>query len=125
MPTSSVDRLIPGCTATFQRVLSSLRDLLRTQYVARTGNWRARARLGAIAQRPPSVAAALDAVARRWPDAHSDSPEDPVFVLAAGGRTGSRGGQRGLMTSGQIVIWGEPYCHGQIVQGLAQQVLAF
>ena len=71
------------------------------------------------------MAAALDAIARRWPDAHSDSPQDPVFVLAAGWRSGSTWVQRGLMTSGQIVIWGEPYCHGQIVQGLAQQVLAF
>ena len=94
-----------------KRVLSPLRDLLRTQYVARAGNWQARARLRAIAHRPPSMAAALDAIAHRWPDAHSDFPQDPVFVLAAGWRSGSTWVQRGLMTSGQIVIWGEPYAY--------------
>jgi len=41
--------------------------------------------------------------------ASSLDSEDPVFVLAAGWRTGSTMLQRMLLTDSRILVWGEPY----------------
>jgi len=51
------------------------------------------------------------------------SSESPIFVLAAGWRSGSTFVQR--LLSRDCLIWGEPYGHGWLIQSLAATVTAF
>jgi hypothetical protein len=64
-----------------------------------------------------SIAAGLAALTRRWPEVQSESKEEPVFVLAAGWRSGSTLVQRALMS--QCLIWGEPLGHAGLIERLA------
>ncbi len=60
----------------------------------------------------------IDFIKRRWPAVASSAQEEPVFVLAAGWRSGSTLLQRMLM--GQCLVWGEPYGSGGLIAHLAQ-----
>jgi hypothetical protein len=71
---------------------------------------------------PHTIAAGLAALARRWPQAQSTSDEAPVFVLAAGWRSGSTLVQRALMS--QCLIWGEPFGHAGLLERLADPLRA-
>lgn len=73
--------------------------------------------------RQASIAAAIDVIKRRWPDLVSPSTESPVFVLAAGWRSGSTLLQRLLMPP--CLIWGEPYGRGWPVDSLASTIRCF
>src|SRR3954454_6805561 len=64
-----------------------------------------------------SIAAGLAALARRWPDARSESGEEPVFVLAAGWRSGSTLLQRALLS--HCFVWGEPFGHAGLLERMA------
>src|SRR5262245_15727923 len=64
-----------------------------------------------------TIAAGLAALARRWPEAHSFSKDAPVFVLAAGWRSGSTLVQRALMS--KCLVWGEPFGHAGLIERLA------
>jgi hypothetical protein len=64
-----------------------------------------------------SIADGVAAVLKRWPDARSDSREEPVFVLAAGWRSGSTLLQRALLS--KCFIWGEPFGHAGLIEHLA------
>lgn len=44
----------------------------------------------------------------------------PIFVLGSGWRTGSTLMQRMLNQTGDVLIWGEPYTEGAVVQRLAE-----
>lgn len=68
----------------------------------------------------PSVAAALDAVSRRFPDLKNESSEAPVFVLSAGWRSGSTLLQRLLMQ--RCFVWGEPYGHACPISQMADTI---
>lgn len=58
-------------------------------------------------------------------DAASSGPDDaPIFVLGAGWRTGSTLVQRMLNAQPGVLIWGEPFGEGAILQRLAES-LAF
>jgi Sulfotransferase family len=46
----------------------------------------------------------------------------PIFVLGGGWRTGSTLLQRMLNQTGDLLIWGEPYSEGAIVQRLAESL---
>lgn len=53
---------------------------------------------------------ALNCIERRWPR-HSDwrdDPEHPVFIFAAGWRSGSTLLQRLVVSSQEVLVWGEP-----------------
>ena len=52
----------------------------------------------------------VNVIRDRWPEEEADNldEEAPVFVFSAGWRSGSTLLQRILMSSGQVVIWGEP-----------------
>lgn len=76
-------------------------------------------------RRPRSIAASLQIVRKRWPDLQSGSEEEPVFILAAGWRTGSTFLQRIVMSTGTALIWGEPYRRAEIVDSLSRQLTAF
>src|SRR5262245_37805430 len=69
-----------------------------------------------------TIAAGLGALARRWPAVQSTSDQQPVFVLAAGWRSGSTLVQRALMS--QCLVWGEPFGHGGLIERLADPLRA-
>jgi hypothetical protein len=68
----------------------------------------------------PSIAQALRVVAQRWPNLKSASTAEPVFILAAGWRSGSTLLQRMLMRD--VFVWGEPYGHAGVIESLAGQL---
>ena len=63
------------------------------------------------------------AIEARWPTIEDDPLpcEDPVFVLAAGPRSGSTLLQRMLDADPDLMIWDEPHHRAGIIQGLAAQ----
>ncbi len=70
------------------------------------------------ARRPePSVAEGIEALRSRFelPDAE----DDPVFVLSCGWRSGSTLLQRLVVSSGEVLVWGEPYRQADLVGRLA------
>lgn len=71
---------------------------------------------------PHTIASGLAALVRRWPHVQSTSDEEPVFVLAAGWRSGSTLVQRALFS--QCLVWGEPLGHGGLLEHLADPLRA-
>ena len=72
----------------------------------------------------PSIEDGLLALKRRWPELFSaDDEGSPVFVLAAGWRSGSTLLQR--LLSERCLIWGEPYGHAWPIPSLADQIRCF
>jgi hypothetical protein len=66
---------------------------------------------------------ALDAIERHWPELRSAAPDEPVFLLAAGWRSGSTLLQR--MLSHRCLVWGEPFGRGGLIEHLALSLRAF
>ena len=65
-----------------------------------------------------NLADAVQEMCRRWPELLEAAAQDsPVFVLAAGWRSGSTLLQRMLMPS--CMMWGEPYGHSCMLQSMA------
>lgn len=56
---------------------------------------------------------------------HDGSGSCPVFVLAAGWRSGSTLLQRLILSSGSVFMWGEAYPHCDLVRRLAGSTRAF
>jgi hypothetical protein len=54
-----------------------------------------------------------------------DDREEPIFLLAAGWRSGSTLLQRCIMSDSQVLMWGEPYQECGLVQSLAAATRAF
>src|SRR6266487_3786669 len=72
----------------------------------------------------PGLAQAIDAIQARWGGAVAGSPADtPIFLFGAGWRCGSTWVQRLLMSSGQALIWGEPFDRSCILQTMSGQLL--
>jgi hypothetical protein len=58
----------------------------------------------------PKLSHALNCIKQRWPS-DTDMPEDresPVFIFAAGWRSGSTLVQRLVVSSKEVIVWGEP-----------------
>jgi hypothetical protein len=70
-----------------------------------------------------NLAQAIALIRQRWPAVASPSHEEPVFVLAAGWRSGSTMLQRMLLD--QCLVWGEPYGSSGLIQRLAQPLERF
>ncbi len=60
---------------------------------------------------------------KRWPAVRSLAQEEPVFILAAGWRSGSTLLQRMLL--GQCFVWGEPYGSSGLIARVAQPLGRF
>jgi hypothetical protein len=60
---------------------------------------------------------------RQW-DLPEVSANCPVFILAAGWRSGSTLTQRLLCSSQELIVWGEPYARCRLVQNLAASTQA-
>src|SRR2546423_11958321 len=69
-----------------------------------------------------TIAAGLAALSRRWPEVRSSSPDEPVFVLAAGWRSGSTLLQRALLS--HALVWGEPLGHAGLIERLSDPLRA-
>jgi hypothetical protein len=73
-----------------------------------------------------NLAARLDDFTSRFPAALEHAgDESPVFLLAAGWRSGSTLLQRVLMSNGEFMIWGEPFARAGITALLASQFRVF
>ncbi|MEA3413304.1 MAG: sulfotransferase [Pseudomonadota bacterium] len=73
----------------------------------------------------PLIAAALDAIAQRWPQAAApEGDASPVFVLSAGWGSGSTLLQRLVMSSGRVFLWGEPFDQCAVIQRLTNGLVA-
>ena len=66
---------------------------------------------------------AIALIRQRWPAVASPAEEEPVFVLAAGWRSGSTLLQRMLL--GQCLVWGEPYGSSGLIERLSQPLQRF
>lgn len=64
-------------------------------------------------------------IAKRYPDQVGTSDAEPVFVFSAGWRSGSTLLQRVLMSSGEIMVWGEPYSRANLTATLLSQFRSF
>jgi len=64
----------------------------------------------------------INNLAERWPDIKSYCDANPVFIFSAGWRSGSTLLQRLLMSSGNIIIWGEPYSEAGLIDYLSSPI---
>jgi hypothetical protein len=62
-------------------------------------------------------------IRQRWPGARPETTDEPVFVLAAGWRSGSTLLQRMLLK--HCMVWGEPYEPHGLIDRLAQPLCFF
>jgi hypothetical protein len=70
-----------------------------------------------------SLGNAIRTIKARWPHVQSPSAEEPVFVFAAGWRSGSTLVQRMLMR--QCMIWGEPFGRATLIDSLSHPLQTF
>jgi len=68
------------------------------------------------------VPARLAEIEERWGRGEADPDERPVFILAAGWRSGSTLLQRWLMTDPDLLIWGEAFARSNLVPSMLDQL---
>ena len=105
---------------------------LKVAVEARTGSIRARRAHERSIRQAPTIDEAIRTLEARWDlqdlskSLDSDAPENrPVFLLSAGWRSGSTLLQRLVMSSGETLVWGEPYDRACYVQDLARSLRQF
>jgi len=91
----------------FERIARALRELVK-QGLSAHGD---------------ALTRALQVIQQRWPDARSASTDEPVFVLAAGWRSGSTLLQRMLLKN--CLVWGEPYGRLGLIERMAAPLAFF
>lgn len=70
----------------------------------------------------PTIEEGLTHFQHRWPSIKSNCEASPLFIFSAGWRSGSTLLQRLLMSSGQVLIWGEPYSHNGLIDNLSSTI---
>ena len=105
---------------------------LKVAVEARTGSIRARRAHERSIRQTLTIDEAIRTLEARWDlqdlskSLDSDAPENrPVFLLSAGWRSGSTLLQRLVMSSGETLVWGEPYDRACYVQDLARSLRQF
>jgi hypothetical protein len=64
----------------------------------------------------------LETIAVRCGDSLPSAPEQPLFMLSAGWRSGSTLLQRLINSSGDYLLWGEPYARSEPIARLADSL---
>jgi hypothetical protein len=82
------------------------------------------ASLGLAKARLPIHRPRLYAALAELPDLPARS-EEPVFILAAGWRSGSTLVQRMVNSTKELLVWGEPFSEANLVERLRDSVLCF
>jgi hypothetical protein len=72
-----------------------------------------------------TIPGGVEAFQERFGVADLDAGGEPVFLLSAGWRSGSTLVQRLLVSSGDLLVWGEPYDHAGYIRALADTFRAF
>lgn len=70
-----------------------------------------------------TIPEALEALDRRFAPAPLPAGAAPVFLFAGAWRSGSTLVQRLLVSSGTLLVWGEPYDHSALVRRLSESLL--
>ncbi len=70
----------------------------------------------------PSLPSALKTISLFDPTVRSSSLEKPIFILAAGWRSGSTLLQRLVISSGEALIWGEPYGAASLLRFMTESL---
>lgn len=73
----------------------------------------------------PSIPMAIDLIQERWPMPLNDTLENPIFIFSAGWRSGSTLIQRLVNSSGNALIWGEPYANSDYLGKLSESLRIF
>ncbi|MDX1577602.1 MAG: sulfotransferase [Gemmatimonadota bacterium] len=73
----------------------------------------------------PRIQEALRSIEGRWPSAGARTADRPIFLLAAGWRSGSTLLQRLVSGEERALIWGEAYARCAYVQRLAESLRPF
>jgi hypothetical protein len=72
----------------------------------------------------PTVAQGIQNLEKRMANPPEPPADEPVFIFSAGWRTGSTLLQRLVMSSGKVLVWGEPYTNCEIIRQLAGSLQA-
>jgi hypothetical protein len=72
-----------------------------------------------------SIPDALAVLDRRFGIGRQPDSGEPVFVLASSWRSGSTLVQRLVMSSRDVLVWGEPYSHCALIRTLAESLMPF
>src|SRR5688572_31225972 len=72
-----------------------------------------------------SIPDAINVINSRWNIESAADREAPIFIFAAGWRSGSTLLQRLLISGGDALIWGEPYSPSDIVGRLTESLRIF
>lgn len=99
-----------------------LKENLKVIVGAFQGSSMARENIRQSRMEASDIEARLSDIKARWPDQAGDSDARPIFIFAAGWRTGSTLLQRMLMSDSDIMIWGEPYTRSRLTGTLMDQL---
>lgn len=103
-------------------MLTRLAQDVRATWSALVGSPEARRGQRAHRRAADDVAHRLREIEARWGRGEADPEESPVFVLAAGWRSGSTLVQRWLMTDPELLIWGEAFARSNLVPTMLHQL---
>jgi sulfotransferase family protein len=73
----------------------------------------------------PDLATAVTALGTRLGDDPEPADDEPLFIFAAGWRSGSTLLQRLVVSTGSYFIWGEPYHQTDVIRRLAESLIPF
>jgi hypothetical protein len=72
-----------------------------------------------------TITSGLAALTKRFDPIPPPDANAPVFMLASAWRSGSTLTQRLLVSSNEILMWGEPYDHSSLIRRLAESMAPF
>lgn len=121
----SISQHVVGALRRNMRMASGQIDNVEALFEAFVGPKSARQSHRRLSVDSAAVETGLDVIRSRWPHLRSPATDAPVFILAAGWRSGSTFLQRVVMAASKILIWGEPYRRAGLVESLSRQVRPF
>ena len=107
------------------RSINHLIRLILSPIESFVGRLSDRALHASVLRSMPSLDNAIESARSRWPISEGDEQQRPVFVLSTGWRCGSTLLQRLILSSPEILMWGEPYAHCDYVRKMADSLRIF